>query len=91
VLLLRELRGDDPRAYVRLAVILRDLIATRQVKPGCPVPSIAALAREHGCARQTGSKAMRLLEGGGLLFLVPGLGYYVTEDAVNRLEGAARG
>lgn len=90
-MLVRELRGDDPRAYVRLAVILRDQIAGGQVRPGCPVPSIAALAHEHGRARQTGSKAMRLLEGGGLLFLVPGLGYHVTEDALNRLEGAARG
>lgn len=89
-MLVRELRGDDPRAYVRLAVILRDQIASGQVKPGGPVPSVATLAQEHGRARQTGSKAMRLLAGAGLLFLVPGLGYYVTADALNRLESAAR-
>lgn len=80
-----ELRDDDPRAYVRLAAIVRNKIAGGQAEPGGPVSSITALARWHGRARQTCSKAMRLLVDEGLLFRVPGLGYYVTADAVERL------
>jgi DNA-binding GntR family transcriptional regulator len=41
------------------------------------MPSINALAAEHGWARQTCSKAFRLLEAEGLLFRMRGLGYFV--------------
>ena len=67
----------DPRAYVRIAGMLRDMISTRVLPPGSPAPSITRLRLEHGHARQTCAKAMRLLEGEGLLYRVPGLGYYV--------------
>jgi DNA-binding GntR family transcriptional regulator len=44
------------------------------------VPSITTLVQEHGvAARQTAAKGLRLLESEGLLYRVPGLGYYVTE------------
>ena len=43
------------------------------------MPSITTLVQEHGVARQTAAKGLRLLESEGLLYRVPGLGYYVTE------------
>ena len=67
----------DPRAYVRLAGLLRGKITSGDLAPGSPAPSITRLCREHGHARQTCAKAMRLLEAEGLLHRVPGLGYYV--------------
>lgn len=48
-------------------------------KPGQPVPSITTLTQDHGVARQTAAKALRLLESEGLVHRVPGLGYYVSE------------
>ena len=68
----------DPRAYVRMAGMLREMISNQVLPPGSAAPSITRLSREYGHARQTWGRAMRLLEGEGLLHRVPGLGYYVT-------------
>ena len=51
----------DPRAYVRIAGMLREMISSRVLPPGSPAPSITRLCREHGHARQTCGRAMRLL------------------------------
>jgi DNA-binding GntR family transcriptional regulator len=69
---------DDPRAYVRIAAAVRHQITSGELAPGQPVPSITALVQEHGVARQTAAKALRMLETEGLLRRIPGLGYYVT-------------
>ena len=71
----------DPRAYLRLAALIRDQIASGTLAPGGRLPSIAALRRQHGHSRQTVSKAMRILEGEGLIYRVPGLGYYISHAA----------
>jgi DNA-binding GntR family transcriptional regulator len=68
----------DPRAYVRIAGVVREMISSQVLPPGSPAPSITMLCREHGHARQTCGRAMRLLEDEGLLHRVPGLGYHVT-------------
>jgi GntR family transcriptional regulator len=70
---------EDPRAYVRIADRLRQQITAGQLRPGQPVPSITTLTQDHGVARQTAAKALRLLESEGLVHRVPGLGYYVSE------------
>jgi DNA-binding GntR family transcriptional regulator len=80
-----ELDPGDPRAYVRLAVAVRDEIASGRLNPGQPV-SITTLCQAHGHARQTGSKALQLLVADGLVFRVPGLGYHVASDAAGRLN-----
>ena len=69
----------DPRAYVRLAAIVRQQIIDGTLERGQPAPSITRLSQEHGHARPTCGKALRMLEGEGLLTRIPGLGYYVTE------------
>jgi Bacterial regulatory proteins, gntR family len=69
---------DDPRAYVRIAADLRGKIESGELAPGTPVPSITTLVQEHGVARQTAAKALRMLETEGLVRRVPGLGYYVN-------------
>ena len=68
------MRKPDPRAYVRLAALLRD-----QLAPGKPLPSIRELHAKHGHSRQTVGKALRILEEEGLIYRVPGLGYYAAE------------
>jgi GntR family transcriptional regulator len=72
---------EDPRAYVRIADLLRRQIAAGLLKAGQPVPSITTLTQDHGVARQTAAKALQMLESEGLVHRVPGLGYYVSERA----------
>lgn len=69
---------QDPRAYRRLAAAAREQISSGALRPGRPLPSITELAREHGHARVTCSKAYRMLEAEGLVTRYPGLGYYVA-------------
>jgi DNA-binding GntR family transcriptional regulator len=68
----------DPRAYVRLAAIVRQQVTDGILKPGQPAPSITRLSQEYGHARPTCGKALRLLEGEQVLTRIPGLGYYVA-------------
>ena len=72
-----DLNLADPRAYRRLAALIRQQIGDGILQPGYPAPSISTLSQEHGHARQTCGKALRVLEGEGLLARIPGLGYYV--------------
>jgi GntR family transcriptional regulator len=76
----------DPRAYIRLAALIRQQIASGKLAPGAQLPSIAVLRREHGHSRQTVGKAMRILEREELIYRVPGLGYYVSYDAAATLR-----
>jgi GntR family mannosyl-D-glycerate transport/metabolism transcriptional repressor len=68
-------RTPDPRAYMRLAALLRD-----QITPGERLPPIGELRRKHGHSRQTVAKAMRVLQDEDLIYRVPGLGYYAAEE-----------
>lgn len=70
---------DDPRRYVQIAAAIRGMVSDGELRPGDPAPSITTLTQDHGVARQTAAKALRLLEGEGLLEKWPGLGYFVTE------------
>jgi DNA-binding GntR family transcriptional regulator len=67
----------DPRAYRRLAAMIRREISEGRLRRGQPTPSVTSLSRDYGHARQTCSKALRMLERETLLARVPGLGYYV--------------
>ena len=67
---------------MRLAALIRDQIASGTLAPGRPLPSIAVLRRQHSHSRQTVGKAMRILEREGLIYRVPGLGYYISQRAV---------
>ena len=71
----------DPRAYMQLAAFIRDQIASGTLAPGGRLPSIAVLRHQHAHSRQTVGKAMRILEGEGLIYRVPGLGYYISHGA----------
>ncbi len=63
---------------MRLAAIIRQQIAEGTLTRGARLPSIAVLRRDHGHSRQTVGKAMHVLEDEGLIYRVPGLGYYVS-------------
>ena len=71
---------------MRLAALIREQIVSGRLAPGAQLPSIAVLRREHGHSRQTVGKAMRILQGEGLIYRVPGLGYHVSYDAAATLR-----
>lgn len=71
---------DDPRKYMRIAAEIRDQIMAGTLPPGCEVPAVTGLAEDHGATRITVGKALRMLEDEGLVWRVPGLGYYVTSQ-----------
>ncbi|WP_291416736.1 GntR family transcriptional regulator [Actinophytocola sp.] len=50
-----------------VAQVLRDRIMSGEYKPGDKVPSVRALNREFGAARDTGAAAVRLLAEEGLV------------------------
>jgi DNA-binding GntR family transcriptional regulator len=72
---------SDQRRYVRLAGALEEGMQSGRFTPGKRLPSIAELCIEFGLSRQTAGKALHLLESGGLIERVPGLGYFVPEDS----------
>jgi hypothetical protein len=74
------LTKPDPRAYKKLAALLRDQITGGVLTPGEPLPPIGELRRKHGHSRQTVGKAMKVMSDEGLIYWVPGLGYYVTNE-----------
>jgi GntR family transcriptional regulator, histidine utilization repressor len=67
----------ETTAYRHLASLIRARISDGTLRPGWPAASITSLSQEHGYARQTCSKALRLLEAEGLVTRIPGRGYYV--------------
>ncbi|HEY4854703.1 MAG TPA: winged helix-turn-helix domain-containing protein [Streptosporangiaceae bacterium] len=70
--------GKTP-VYLQIAAILRTAIKRGDYAPGRPIPSETRLMQEHGVARLTARKAVRVLADEGLVEVVPGRGAYVTE------------
>src|SRR5271154_1085974 len=68
----------DPRKDVQLAAVIRGRILDGSLRPGQSVPSISVLAAEHGWARQTCSKALKMLEAEGLVLRIRGIGYFLN-------------
>ena len=71
----------DPRAYIRIAALLRERITGGELIPGQAMPSITRLCADHGVARQTAAHALHVLRDAGLVHRVPGLGYHIRNDA----------
>lgn len=74
--------NPEQRKYLRLAALLREEIANGLLVPGSPLSSIGELCRAHQIPRQTASKTLRTLEADGLVYRLPGLGYFIAATAV---------
>lgn len=70
--------GKTP-VYLQIAAILRAAIERGDYAPGRAIPSETRLMQEHGVARLTARKAVRVLADEGLVEVVQGRGAYVTE------------
>jgi DNA-binding transcriptional MocR family regulator len=84
----RDWHRADPRAYIRIAAVLRDRIAAGELVPGHAAPSITRLCADRGVARQTAAHALHVIQDAGLVYQVPGLGYDVCNDILARLRGS---
>jgi DNA-binding GntR family transcriptional regulator len=95
---MRPASQPDPRAYMRLAALIREQVARGEILGGTALPPITDIRRKHGHSRQTAGKALRVLEDEGVVYRVPGLGYFasVTEQScpghqTDRAPDAAEG
>lgn len=70
--------GKTP-VYLQIAAILRAAIKRGDYPPGRAIPSETRLMQEHGVARLTARKAVRVLVDEGLVEVVQGRGAYVLE------------
>jgi DNA-binding transcriptional regulator YhcF (GntR family) len=72
--------GRDPRAWVRVADGIRDLISSGALGPGAKVPPLPELSRASGYSPGTCAKARRALADEGVLERGPGRGYVVARS-----------
>ncbi len=68
---------DEP-VYAQLAGILRQRIASGELEPRRPIPSVRTLVEEYGVARATAAKAIQVLADEGLVRAVRGRGWFVA-------------
>jgi DNA-binding GntR family transcriptional regulator len=69
---------DDPRKWVQITNELRDRISSGELEPGKSV-YVVLESQARGVGKETVRKAVRVLEGEGLLKRVPGYGYFVID------------
>ena len=62
-----EPEPEEPQSpYQQIAAQLRARIAAGELAPGCPLPSLNELMREHGCSMGTAHRAVAQLAEEGL-------------------------
>jgi DNA-binding GntR family transcriptional regulator len=69
--------GERP-VYLQLSDVLRERIASGELEPNRPLPSLTTLVQEYQVARGTASKAVQVLVGEGLVRIAPGKGAFVV-------------
>jgi GntR family transcriptional regulator len=79
-------RDLDVPVYVQLADIIRSQIASGQLQPRRPIPSVRTLVEQYGIARQTASKSIQILADEGLVHMVRGRGWFVVAKLRERFE-----
>jgi GntR family transcriptional regulator len=69
---------DPTPKYVQVARIVRERIRSGALEPMQVIPSETQLVQEHGVARETARRAIRLLRTEGWIFTLPQRGSYVS-------------
>jgi len=71
---------EGPRpVYLQVADILRAAIERGELMPDRAIPSESRLMQEHGIARETARKAVRVLVDEGLVYVVQGRGAFLRK------------
>jgi GntR family transcriptional regulator len=69
--------GPEP-IYQQVAAILRAQIASGELEPNRPIPSVVQMTQTYGIARGTALKVIDLLRQEGLVRTVQGKGTFVA-------------
>jgi DNA-binding transcriptional regulator YhcF (GntR family) len=71
---------------------LRERIASGDLKPGDHLgPSLGAIARDYGVGKTTMQGVLKALDAQGVIRSVQGVGYFIADDARERLAAAGDG
>lgn len=71
-------RADDPRQWVQAAYLVLDAIKDGSLGELGKIPAQAEIAAEMGVRQATVSRAYRELADMGIVYRVPGLGYFAA-------------
>jgi GntR family transcriptional regulator len=82
--------SDDRPVYIRLRDVIADAILEGRYRDGDPLPSVRALAAEHGANPLTVAKAYQSFQDDGLVLVRRGVGMFVAEGASAKLRRQAR-
>ncbi|HET8613736.1 MAG TPA: GntR family transcriptional regulator [Sphingomonas sp.] len=82
--------SDDRPVYIRLRDSIAEAILDGHYRDGDPLPSVRALAAEHGANPLTVAKAYQTFQDDGLVTVRRGVGMFVAEGAAERLRRAER-
>lgn len=80
----------DRPVYLRLRDHVIAMILDGRIKEGAALPSVRALAAEHGANPLTVAKAYQTFQEDGIVTVRRGVGMFVVEGAADRLRAAAR-
>ena len=70
--------GAADYLYIQLAAILRDQIASGELRAGAKLPTLIQLAAEYDLAEMTVRKALRVLAAEGVIVTRPSRGVFVA-------------
>ena len=84
------LNGDDSPVYIRLRGTIAAGILRGDFRAGDQLPSVRALAAEHGANPLTVAKAYQSFQDDGYVEVRRGVGMFVLPGAVDRLRQAER-
>jgi GntR family transcriptional regulator len=84
------LANDDSPVYIRLRGTIAAGILRGDYQAGDQLPSVRALAAEHGANPLTVAKAYQSFQDAGYVEVRRGVGMFVLPDAAERLRAAER-
>ena len=84
------LEHEDSPVYLKLRATIAAAILRGEYRAGDQLPSVRALAAEHGANPLTVAKAYQTFQEDGIVTVRRGVGMFVVQGAADKLRVAAR-